>query len=275
MKLNNILNILPKEPEAFEKESSRRNILKSFGAKVAIAAVPFALGSMFKKAYGQTNDDLHDILNVLLKVKYVDKAFYNKALNTVAAVIPAAKTAFETIIVQEDNHINSLIWLIQNTGGTAVASPLIDPTGGKGSGSGPFSIAFSDGKQLFELAQALEDFTVEAFKGQMVKLIGNDLMLSIVASINTVDGKHAAHIRNLRYNTGSSTVRPWITGNSSESENSYTIPFYQPEAQIVQSGITIPGINGTGVTVDAATQAFDETHEKERVLQLIDPFIIP
>jgi len=44
------------DPEFNDRISPRRDAIKnitSFGSKVAIAAIPFTLGSLFKKAYGQ------------------------------------------------------------------------------------------------------------------------------------------------------------------------------------------------------------------------------
>ena len=56
MNLQNILTeIEKKDPEVFEKLDSRRKVMKNFArlsGKVALASVPFAFGSMFKKAYG-------------------------------------------------------------------------------------------------------------------------------------------------------------------------------------------------------------------------------
>lgn len=278
MNLNNILDIIPSEAsEAFEKKDHRRNILKSFGAKVAVAALPLAVSSVFKKAKAQTNDELHDSLNVLLTLKYVTEAFYKKALNDVLFPTPTARALFQIIQGQETNHIAMLKYVIESTGGTFVASPLVDPTGGKGSGAGPFAEAFNNtnSKKVLELAQTLEDMSVQAFKGCLVTLMVNDTMLSAVCCINTVDARHAAQIRAQRYQNGDIAVRPWVTGSSSQSENSYTIPFYQAEAQTMQLGLTIPGINGTNTTFETATQAFDETITKGNILELIDPFIIP
>ena len=57
----NIVNIFDEiekaDGEIYERLSPRRKAMKDFfrvGSKVAIAAVPFGLGAMFNKAYGQT-----------------------------------------------------------------------------------------------------------------------------------------------------------------------------------------------------------------------------
>ena len=55
MDFRNILQEIEKtDPEVYERLNGRRHVLKSFSSKVALAALPFAIGSMFKKAYGRT-----------------------------------------------------------------------------------------------------------------------------------------------------------------------------------------------------------------------------
>ena len=57
MNIQNIINEIEKvDPEVYGRLDGRRNAMKSFAkfsGKVALAAVPIAFGSMFKKAYGK------------------------------------------------------------------------------------------------------------------------------------------------------------------------------------------------------------------------------
>ena len=57
MNLFSILEEIEKvDPEFNDRISPRRDAIKnitSFGSKVAVAAIPFAMGNLFKKAYGQ------------------------------------------------------------------------------------------------------------------------------------------------------------------------------------------------------------------------------
>jgi hypothetical protein len=52
--------------------------ITSFGSKVAVAAMPFALGTLFKKAYGQTPSSVVDVLNFALTLEHLEAGFYNK-----------------------------------------------------------------------------------------------------------------------------------------------------------------------------------------------------
>ena len=45
-----------------------------------------------------------------------------------------------------------------------------------------------------------------------------------------------------------------------------------PESNVRQAGITITGINGQAITVNAATEAFDEALTVAEVLALVAPF---
>ena len=54
----------------------------SFSGKVALMAVPVALGSVFKKAYGQSGTSLIlDVLNFALTLEYLEAEFYVQGLD--------------------------------------------------------------------------------------------------------------------------------------------------------------------------------------------------
>jgi hypothetical protein len=65
--LNLINDIQVADPEFADRISPRRAAIKnitSFGSKVAVAALPFAFSTLFKKAYGQTaTPSVNDVLN--------------------------------------------------------------------------------------------------------------------------------------------------------------------------------------------------------------------
>ena len=71
----NLLNIIEEienvDPEFKDRISPRRAAIRnitSFGSKVAIAAMPFAFATLFKKAYGQAaTPSVADVLNYALK----------------------------------------------------------------------------------------------------------------------------------------------------------------------------------------------------------------
>ncbi|WP_449435002.1 ferritin-like domain-containing protein [Pedobacter steynii] len=84
----NIVNILEEiekvDGEIYERLNPRRSAMKDFynmGKKVALAAMPLALGSMFTKAYGQsTPTAVVEVLNFALTLEYLEYHFYNHSL---------------------------------------------------------------------------------------------------------------------------------------------------------------------------------------------------
>ena len=82
MNVQNILSEIEKvDPEVYERLDTRRKAMKSFAnlsGRLALAAVPLALGSMFSKAYGQTVPTaVIDTLKFALTLEYLEAAFYN------------------------------------------------------------------------------------------------------------------------------------------------------------------------------------------------------
>src|ERR1700748_2808114 len=107
MNFKYILNEIEKaDPEVYEKLSGRRHVLKSFGSKVAVAALPLAIGSLFKKAYGKTTDAVTSALNFALKLEYMEYNYYHVANNTGGLISAAELPGFQTIEAQELAHIN-------------------------------------------------------------------------------------------------------------------------------------------------------------------------
>src|ERR1700754_3637192 len=92
----NLLDIVEQigkvDPEFKDRINPRRAAIKnitSFGSKVAVAAVPAMLTTLFKKAYGQTAPSATIVapLNFALKLEYLESGFYNAG---------AASTAIQT-----------------------------------------------------------------------------------------------------------------------------------------------------------------------------------
>ena len=81
MNLYNIISEVEKvDPEVYDRLDGRRATLKkltSFSSKLALTAVPVALGSLFQKAYGQTvPSQIIDVLNFALTLEYLEQEFY-------------------------------------------------------------------------------------------------------------------------------------------------------------------------------------------------------
>lgn len=278
MKVSEIISAIEEQdPEVYERLSSRREAMRSFagmGKKVALTAVPFFLGSVLQKAYGQSTDTLViETLNFALTLEYLEYKFYDTALNS-GGLIPAgaATGAITTIRDHELAHVNFLKSAISAAGGTPIGQPVFDFTGGNGSGNGPFAGAFADYELFLAVAQVLEDTGVRAYKGQAGNLMGNDTVLTAALNIHSVEARHASHIRQMRKSNNFADVKPWITGN-----NSGDIPGvsanYAGEENTTQAGVNIVNIGGQAISANAASEAFDEPLTKAQILAIVDPFI--
>ncbi|GAA4456265.1 ferritin-like domain-containing protein [Rurimicrobium arvi] len=271
MNFGNILNQIGKvDPEVFEKTSGRRDIFKHFGTKVAVAALPMALGSMFKKAYGKSTSAIGDVLNFALTLEYLEARFYNTAtLNASLFPTTAAFNAIKTIAGHETAHVSFLKTAISSMGETPVSEPTFDFTAG-----GTFPGVFSDYATFLAVAQAFEDTGVRAYKGQAGNLISSNAVLTAALQIHSVEARHASHIRQMRKANGFGDVKPWITGNNSGIASSAVQPIYNGEEVTTQAGVQIVNINGMSISSDAASEAFDEALSKDQVLAIVDPFIV-
>jgi rubrerythrin len=258
------------------EHTSRRHALRGFG-KLAAAAVPAALGTLFQKAYGQGTTSIVDVLNYALTLEHLEYKFYDMALKSAGLIPMGAPTgAITTIRDHELAHVNFLRTAITGAGGTPVAEPRFDFSGGKGSNSGPFAGVFSNYPLFLAVAQALEDTGVRAYKGQAANVKSNGDVLTAALNIHSVEARHAAHIRYMRRNLatgGFAGNKPWITG-----KNTSGIPgvdaVYAGEDVTTQAGVNLIGTFGSvNITPDSATESFDEPLSRDAVLAIAGPFI--
>jgi len=277
----NILNILDEiekvDGEVYERLNPRRKAMKdffNFGTKVAAAAVPLALGSMFKAAYGQTTATVEQVLQYALTLEYLESEFYIKAVAT-AGLIPAgaALGAITTIRDHESQHVTFFRSAITSLGKTPVSKPTFDFTAGNGSGTGPFSKVFTDYDTFLAVSQVFEDTGVRAFKGQAPNLLRQGAVLTAALNVHSVEARHASHIRQMRKARGAN-VKPWITGKDNGIGLAAVQASYDGEELDTQAGVKITGINGQAITFNAATEAFDEPLTMAQVLAIVDPFIV-
>ncbi|RYY57214.1 MAG: ferritin-like domain-containing protein [Chitinophagaceae bacterium] len=286
MNVKHIFNEIEKvDPEVYGRLDTRRHAMKGFlktSGKIALASLPVVMGGMFKKAYGQTGgSSLFDILNYALTLEYLEDEFYKAAL-AAPNLIPsgAPRGAIETIGKHETAHVNLLRGAITAAGGTPVAKPTFDLTGGNGSNNGPFKDAFTNYALFLAVAQTFEDTGVRAYKGQaaMDSLIANNDVLQVALQIHSVEARHASHIRQMRKANGGLVpagvnVKPWITLKQSGIDTSAVQASYDGEEITMQATVQITGI-ASGITAEAASEAFDEPLTKEAVLAIVDPFIV-
>lgn len=278
MNLQNIINgIESVDPEVYDRLSDRRSAIKKFSdkaGKVALLSLPFYLGSLFKKAYGQTPTSVVAVLNFALTLEYLESEFYKKAVST-AGLIPAGDLpAFTTIRDHEIAHVAFLRDTITSLSGTPVTFTQadFDFTGGNGSGSGPYATVFSDYNILLAVSQAFEDTGVRAYKGQAGNVMSNKTVLQAALQIHSVEARHASHIRKLRKDRGA-TIDPWITGNDAGGVPGVAA-VYAGEENTTQAGVQITGINGASISAAAASESFDEPLTQAQVQAIVDPFII-
>lgn len=258
------------------EHTSRRQALHGFG-KLAAAAVPVALGSLFKKAYGQSTMGVLDVLNYALTLEHLEYRFYDTALKSAGLIPTGAPTgAITTIRDHELAHVKFLDAAIKGAGGTPVAEPKFDFTGGKGSGTGPFAGAFTNYPLFLAVAQALEDTGVRAYKGQAGNLKSNGDVLTAALNIHSVEARHAAHIRYMRRNLatgGFALTKPWITGKDASGIPNVDA-VYAGEEVTTQAGVNIVGnFGGVNVNADAASESFDEPLSSAAVLAIAGIFI--
>jgi rubrerythrin len=288
MNLKNILTEIEKvDPEVYERMDTRRNSMKRFafaGKVLAAAAIPFAFGGMFKKAYGQSTGQIVDVLNFALTLEYLEAEFYKQAVASAAVGTASAadKAALTLIRDHEIAHVAFLRAAIMPIG-TPVSFTAndFDFSGGNGSGTGPFATAFVNYDLLLAVAQVFEDTGVRAYKGQAANLMSNNDVLTAALRIHSVEARHAAKIRYMRKNKPSALVtgniQPWIIGKMSNIEagaaNAAIQPSYDGEEITTQATVDIVGIGGTAVTAEDASGAFDEPLTKAQVLAIVDPFI--
>lgn len=291
MNLQNIISdIEQKDPEVFDKLSDRRKAMKSFSnfaGKVALASLPFAFGSMLKKAYGQTPSDIVGVLNFALTLEYLESEFYKLGV-AAPGLIPAgtpAVGALNKISSDETKHVAFLRSAITAAGGTPVSftAANFDYTAGNGTGTGPFAGVFVNYDLFLAVAQTFEDTGVRAYKGQAPNLMSNNDVLTAALNIHSVEARHASHIRYMRRarqaaNPGNGLyvgdIKPWITLNKSNIGSALVQASYDGEEATMQAGVNILNVGNQTFTENAASEAFDEPLTKAQILAIVDPFII-
>lgn len=275
MNLLNIIDEIEKvDPEVHERLSPRRAAIKnitSFGSKVAVAAMPFAIGTMFKRAYGQSSNGVLDVLNFALTLEHLEAAFYNAGAAK-SGLIPVNDSAYLGLIRRDENaHVKFLQGVITSLKGTPVAAGTYDFTGGNNKGGGPFADVLSNYATFLAVAQVFEDTGVRAYKGQAPNLLGNKDILTPALSIHAVEARHASAIRLLRRNLGQApNIKPYIV-STAELGNDTGVPAannnYKGEENVTQGGVNL--VTALKVSAAVATASFDEPLTKEQVVALV------
>ncbi|MEO8853198.1 MAG: ferritin-like domain-containing protein [Ginsengibacter sp.] len=281
MNLQNILSEIEKtDPEVYDRLDTRRDAMKSFAktsGRIALAAIPFALGSMFQKASASPtgpSDIIIDTLNFALTLEYLESNFYIMAV--ASGIIPSGDSLNALTIIRdhENEHVNFLKTAITAAGATPVSftAASFDFTA-----KGTFPNVFSDYGTLLAVAQTFEDTGVRAYKGQAPNLISNNAYLTAALQIHSVEARHAAHLREMRKAANllvpaGVNVKPWITLNQSGIATSAVQASYNGEENVTQAGIAITNIGGFNISAAAASEAFDEPLTKDQITAIVTPF---
>lgn len=279
MNFSSILSEIEKlDPEVYERTSQRRDVIKNWSRKIALSALPFAIGSLFQKAYGKGTATILEVLNYALTLEYLEAEFYRIG-NTTPGLIPVgpANGALSSIGSHEMQHVAFLKAAITSAGGTPVPMPTFDFTAGNGSGAGPFTGVFSNYGLFLAVAQTFEDTGVRAYKGAAPDLMSNNDVLTAALNIHSVEARHASHIRQMRRANGAlvtGNVKPWITGNASNIASPAVAASYAGEDNVTQAGVNIVNLGGQNISTDAASESFDEPLTMTQVLTIVDPFIV-
>ncbi|MEJ7609846.1 MAG: ferritin-like domain-containing protein [Ferruginibacter sp.] len=258
------------DPEVYDRIDQRRNVIKNFmnfSSKIAIAAVPIALGTMFNKAYAGSNvsGKIMDVLNFALSLEHLEYRFYETALSN-ADFIPK-KDNINVIRDHEKAHVRFLQQTITAANGTPVAEAKYDFTA-----KGLYPNVFTDYAQFLSVAQAFEDTGVAAYKGQAGRLKPNNDLLEAALRIHSVEARHSAHIRFARRMNGfDTTVKPWIIGNDN-TKGTALAPIYKREAKHRKLIFNINNIGGYK-TGNAGTSSFDQQLHMNEVLDILKPFM--
>ncbi|MDP9049051.1 MAG: ferritin-like domain-containing protein [Bacteroidota bacterium] len=274
MNLYKIIEEIEKvDPELQDRLNPRRAAIKnitSFGSKVAVAALPFAFATMFKKAYGAAPTvAVNDVLNFALKLEYLESYFYNQGVAK-AGLIPAGDMGYITTIRDDENE--HVAFLKSVLGAAAVAQPNFDLTA-----KGTFPTVLTNYDTFLAVANAFEDTGVRAYKGQAPNLLGNQVVLTAALSIHAVEARHASAVRQIRKSRGVN-INPWITGSATVSNDTGVGAVdgnYAGENNVMQGGVNVtslPSVSGSTTAYNIAVEAFDEPLDMATVLNLVGPF---
>lgn len=282
-----LLNEIAKaDPEFGERISPRRQVIRNFTRTVALTAVPLALGGLFNKAYGKTNDVILDTLMLILKVEHLETSFYTAGLNASGLIMTAQdRTDITLIRDNEMAHREFIRQTIVGMGGTPpdYSSIVLDFTGGAaaggpGVGNGPFNDVLTNYVTFLGVGQSFENTGVRGLKGSAGVFASKDELLTNALGFHSVEGRHAAHLQMMRRKNGHApSMKPWITNADSMipgAKGAAAQPVYAGEDNTVHEGVNIVNINGKAISQAAATEAFDEPITAAQFAAIASNFIV-
>ena len=253
MKLNDILKSIENTtPESLERTGHRRDVLKNIGTKLAAATIPVVASSFFNKAQAKTTDILSEAIVFALTGTNMLIAFYTKALNTTGLITGDAVVDFTTILNHTTAHRDYWNNVLITTGTTPPVDIQYDFTA-----KNALPKVFADYTDFLAVAHTLQDAAVRIYAQAIFNISVNKALRGDAINIRCTMARHAGHIRLLARNAGTD-IYPWVTNADANSIVGELIQGYQGDELTMQQKYEIVNINGSAITMKAATEAFDE-----------------
>lgn len=176
---------------AFEQAVSRRGALRTTalaagGAAALTVAGPSTFG--FRSAMAQDFAGPVDVLNYALTLEHLEYAFYrdNNAEYSAAdfedaGFGSAVRGRFDSIEVHERDHVDVLVSVIGDLGGTPVEELM-------------YSFGVTDVDSYVATAQVLENLGTGAYTGAAQFLIESDELLTAALTIHGIEARHASYL---------------------------------------------------------------------------------
>jgi len=262
------------DPELAEG-MARRTALRRGAAGLVAAASGVGFAAMVRDAYAQGGGlpkQAVDVLNFALTLEYLEAEFYKQGNETAGLIPEQDQQIFQTIGEHENQHVD---FLKETLGSKAAKKPAFDFTAG-----GAFD-PFENYETFRLLSIAFEDTGVRAYKGQAIiqaakPLLANPKLLTAALTIHSVEGRHAARVRQLLGFTA------WIPGDFSDAPKPVQ-PVYATDQELANkvpafdvTTTTVFGVDLTDVS-DASeqniTEAYDEPLGMDAVLKIAGMFI--
>ncbi len=234
------------------------------------------------------------ILQFLLQISYWQDFFYSPTTPYPAISGVPESATISTIQIQAKAQINFLINAISSLGFITIAPPLASfydfsaKTISNTIGTYPdFSTNYTT---FLSVSQLIEDTSARAYLGQIQYLVGNKAIIGQISGFMSIHARKAAFFRKvisllgvLQGNTspGNLPLKPWITGEGNDASG-YPVNniigasplIYNGESNAIQSQINIVGLNNNAsITLDVATESFDQPLSSEDTLNIVNSFL--
>ncbi len=248
-----------------DASSSRRNFFHLASVtvvKAALVTVPVSAMLAPTVARAQSNEDITNALNFLLKLEYLKDELYRLGLEASGLIPEADRAVFAQAGKQEAAHVTFLQGLL---GFAAIPKPEFDFTA-----DDTYPDAFTNYTTFLLLAQTLTDTGLRACKGQISNFKNNKDLFRQIVQFHSVDARHAAAVRWLRAQTTGQAIKPWIEYNE---PNGAPTAIYNGEETTQQNGINVESLTAIqSISLGQKTAAFDEPLTRDQINEIVNPF---